>query len=174
MVQLLSRSVEAELREATFTYTEVGQTSDALPTGYRTIQRSRELPPDAFEAAAAGLMCWRVHQRAGLSVLASSDVRPGAVVMLGFGWGAVAVQAPCRVVYTVDETQRRGFAYGTLPGHPESGEERFIIERNPSGVVTFTIRAFSKPASALARVAGPVGHWAQDRITDRYLRSALP
>ena len=29
------------------------------------------------------------------------------------------VRAPCRVVYVVDEPDRRGFAYGTLPGHPE-------------------------------------------------------
>ena len=174
MVQTLSPSEEAELRAASFTYPEIRQTSQALPTGYRALQRSVELPPDAFEAAAADLMGWRIHQRAGLAVRACSEVSPNAVVMLRLGWGAASVQAPCRVVYTVNETQRRGFAYGTLPGHPESAEEAFIIEHNPSGVVTFTIRAFSKPASGLARVAGPVGNWVQDRITDRYLRSAVP
>jgi uncharacterized protein (UPF0548 family) len=31
---------------------------------------------------------------------------------------------PCRVVYVVDEPRRAGFAYGTLPGHPEIGGER--------------------------------------------------
>jgi uncharacterized protein (UPF0548 family) len=75
-------------------------------------------------------------------------------------------------VHTVDEANRCGFAYGTLPGHPESGEEAFIIEGSPTGVATFTIRAFSGPNSASARFAGPAGHWVQDRITDRYLRSA--
>ena len=37
----------------------------------------------------------------------------------------------CRIVYVVDESgpiSKFGFAYGTLPGHVESGEERFLIE----------------------------------------------
>ena len=171
-VTRLSSSSEAALRAADFTYPEIGQTSGALPSGYRTIHRSRELPLDAFDAAAADLMAWRVHQRAGLQVHASSDVAPDAVVVLRLGVGLATVRAPCRVVYTVDEARRRGFAYGTLPGHPESGEEVFIIERSAGGVVVFTIRAFSRPASALARMVGPAGHWVQDRITDRYLCSA--
>ena len=171
-VTRLSASSEAELRSADFTYSEIGQTSGAFPSGYRTIHRRRELSPDAFELAAADLLSWRIHQRAGLQVHASSDVVPDAVVVLRLGVGPATVQAPCRVAYVVDEARRRGFAYGTLPGHPESGEESFIIERSPTGLVLFTIRAFSKPASALARIAGPAGHWVQDRITDRYLRSA--
>lgn len=174
MVPRLSPSSEAELQAADFSYPETGRSSGAFPTGYRSIHRSQELAPESFEAAAADLMCWRIHQRAGLDVHASSDVITDAAVVLRLGWGPAKVQAPCRVVYTIDEAQRRGFAYGTLPGHPETGEEAFIIERNPNGAVTFTIRAFSKPASALARFAGPVGHWVQDRITERYLRSAVP
>ena len=66
---------------------------------------------------------------------------------------------------------RRGFAYGTLPGHPESGEEAFVIERHDDDTVSFTITAFSRHATRLARVAGPLGRAAQRRITARYLRS---
>ena len=47
------------------------------------------------------------------------------VRMMGF------LQAPCRVVYVIDEPDIRGFAYGTLPGHPESGEERFVGAPRP-------------------------------------------
>ena len=94
------------------------------------------------------------------------------MVVLRFELGLAGVQAPCRVVYTIDEARRCGFAYGTLPGHPECGEEAFIVERGPNGVVTFSIRAFSRPASVLARYADPAGHWVQDLITNRYLRSA--
>jgi uncharacterized protein (UPF0548 family) len=172
MAPRLNPSSEAELRAASFSYREVGRTRGAFPTGYRRIERRRQLTPDAFEVAIANLLCWRIHQRAGLDVHASSDVIADAVVVLHLGWGPVQVQAPCRVVYTINEAQRRGFAYGTLPGHPEAGEEAFIIERESTGAVTFTIRAFSKPATALARIAGPVGHWVQNRITDRYLNSA--
>jgi uncharacterized protein (UPF0548 family) len=39
------------------------------------------------------------------------------------------MRAPCRVIYTITEPRRKGFAYGTLPGHPESGEEAFTISQ---------------------------------------------
>lgn len=49
--------------------------------------------------------------------------------MLGIGAGILTPNAPCQVVYVLDEPDRQGFAYGTLPGQPESGEEAFVIER---------------------------------------------
>ena len=33
------------------------------------------------------------------------------------------------VVYIIHEPDRQGFAYGTLPGHPESGDEALMSER---------------------------------------------
>jgi uncharacterized protein (UPF0548 family) len=98
---------------------------------------------------------------------------PGTVAILGFGIGPLILQAPCRVVYTVDEPWLQGFAYGTLAGHPESGEEAFIIEHHDDDAVTFRITAFSRPASRLARVAGPVGVVIQRQITSRYFRSVV-
>ncbi|SIP67631.1 hypothetical protein BN9982_740001 [Mycobacterium tuberculosis] len=44
--------------------------------------------------------------------------------------GIAFLRAPCRVVYVIDEPDVRGFGYGTLPGHPVSGEER--RERRPT------------------------------------------
>ena len=37
--------------------------------------------------------------------------------------------------------------------------------------MTFTITAFSRPATPLARIAGPFGRAIQDHITARYLRA---
>jgi uncharacterized protein (UPF0548 family) len=79
--------------------------------------------------------------------------------------GPVQITAPRQVVYVVQEPARRGFAYGTLPGHLESGEEAFVIERHDDDTVTFTITAFSRPATLLARAAGPAGRIIQHRIT---------
>src|SRR3712207_7231330 len=59
-----------------------------------------------------------------------------------------------RVVYTVEEPDRAGFAYGTLPGHPERGEELFLLDRAPDGQLRLTISAFSRPATWLARAGG--------------------
>jgi len=63
-----------------------------------------------------------------------------------------------------------GFAYGTLPGHPGRGEEAFIIQQHSGGTVSFTIAAFSRPATALAKAAGPAGQAIQRQLTARYLR----
>jgi len=83
----------------------------------------------------------------------------------------LAINAPCRVVYTVDEPGRRGFAYGTLPGHPEAGEESCILEVHDDSRITFTVSAFSRPDSPLARAAGPVGRYLQHWMTSRYLNA---
>ncbi len=71
------------------------------------------------------------------------------------GAGPVRITAPCRVVYTVNEPDRQGFACGTLPGHPECGEEAFLVERDDDGAVTFAITAFSRPATLRAKGLRP-------------------
>jgi uncharacterized protein (UPF0548 family) len=62
----------------------------------------------------------------------------------------------CRVVYVVDEPgsiSRYGFAYGTLPDHAGSGEERFLVEWDRgSGEVWYDILAFSRPQWLLTRL----------------------
>jgi uncharacterized protein (UPF0548 family) len=75
---------------------------------------------------------------------------------------------PCRVVWVVDERHRAGFGYGTLPGHPEAGEEAFVVTRDPSGAVTFTVSAYSRPGLLLTRLAGPFGRWGQRLMIRRY------
>lgn len=98
-------------------------------------------------------------------------MRPDTVVLMRLGVGPVSLRIPCRVVYVVDEPDRRGFAYGTLPGHPEAGEERFVLRRRDDGSVELTIAAFSRPASMLAKVGGPLSRKIQDMMTQRYLRA---
>jgi uncharacterized protein (UPF0548 family) len=78
---------------------------------------------------------------------------------------------PCLVVWTERTSNRCGFAYGTLPGHPERGEERFELRLTRSGEVNFTIVAFSAPGRWFTRVAGPVARLVQDRMTRRYLEA---
>lgn len=118
---------------------------------------------------------WQVQLGAGLQVSASSPTAvAGAVLLLGLGIGSLRLWAPCRVVYAVDEPRRRGFAYGTLAGHLESGEEAFMIEHHDDDSVSFRITAFSRPATRLAKIAGPLGAVVQRQITAAYLRSPCP
>jgi uncharacterized protein (UPF0548 family) len=166
--QLADRLATAEL-----TYPEVGATNAALlPSGYHHLRGSRVIGSgrDAFAAAVSALLAWQVQLRAGLRVTASAPVaEPGAVVVLAVGARPLQVRAPCRVVYTLAEPRRCGFAYGTLPGHPECGEEAFIIQQLDDGSVALSVSAFSRPASVTARAAGPLGRLIQKHVTRRYL-----
>jgi uncharacterized protein (UPF0548 family) len=98
---------------------------------------------------------------------ASSEVAEvGSEVVVGVG----PVRAPCRVVYVIDETDRRGYAYGTLPGHAESGEELFSVRFDPATDQVYAeVRAFSRHGTWWSRLAAPVTSLMQRIITRRYL-----
>jgi uncharacterized protein (UPF0548 family) len=171
---VLPIEVRDRLAGAELTYREVGTTAGNLPAGYH--QFTRSLPAgyghELFVAAGDAVRQWQVQLGAGLQVSASSPTAvAGTVLLLGLGIGSLRLRAPCRVVYAVDEPRRRGFAYGTLAGHPESGEEAFMIEHHDDDSVSFTITAFSRPATRRARIAGPLGAVVQRQITAAYLRS---
>jgi|SRR5579875_334504 len=171
-MQLLAEDEARRLRELPLTYAAAGATlGPALPQGFRVVRRERACPDGVdFTAARRALFGWKVHERAGLQVHASGPAAVGAVVRLGLRLGPVVAHAPCRVVAVIDEPDRAGFAYGTLPGHPESGEELFEITAY-DGRAAVRITAFSRPARLDTRLAGPLARLVQDRITQRYLRA---
>ena len=112
-------------------YREVGATADAdLPNGYR---HSRYLEPvgpgELFSGAVQGLRQWAAHGEAGITIFpAEVPIALGATLIVSRRIGPLHLSAPCRIVRVIDETNCYGFAYGTLPGHPERGEEAFIID----------------------------------------------
>lgn len=145
-----------------------------MPIGYGHVHRDVLLGTGraVFERAVTGLFHWRMHQNAGFTVTSSSTTAaPGVVAVLRLGWRPLRLTIPCRVVYTVEEADRQGFAYGTLPGHPEQGEEAFMVVMTGTREVRIRIRAFSRPASLLARSGGPVTRMVQQYATDRYVRA---
>lgn len=155
-----------------FTYEPVGATRDRLPEGFHHLRRSGVVGHGQhnFERASEAVLHWQAQRRSGIRVEASTDrARPGAVLRLQIGPRPLAVTAPARVVYVVDEEGRRGFAYGTLPGHPEAGEEAFVVELRPDGDVVLTVTAYSRPASLLTRAAGPVNAVFQRFMAGRYV-----
>jgi uncharacterized protein (UPF0548 family) len=141
------------------TYTEVGRTEGGdLPAGYRHLRYRTPLPPAAYRRAGAAVLGWRMHRAAGMRVTASADrAAPGVRVTSTLGVGPVRMVAPCEVVWTVDDDERIGFGYGTLPGHPARGEESFVVQRRPDGGVDLVITSFSRPADWRMRLGGPVG-----------------
>ena len=163
----------------TVTYASVGATLDGTqvaPAGYRLTARDVVIGQgrDSFERAVAATMGWAIQRRSGIrvDVLGEADPRTlrvdDVVVMRVPLW---PVDVPCRVVAVVDEPDRAGFAYGTLPGHPESGEEAFLVEHLADDSVVLRIRAFSRPSSWLFRLAYPAVLAMQSTYTRRYARS---
>ncbi|GAA5158540.1 hypothetical protein GCM10023321_38480 [Pseudonocardia eucalypti] len=167
--------------EARLTYPHAGRTRDLVfgdvsppvaPEGYHLVRRTATLGHGdaAFARARERLWGWAAQRRAG-AVIHPPDTPPaeGLTVLVAPGIGPLRLLVPCRVVWTVDEPDRVGFGYGTLPGHPVSGEEAFVARRDPSGEVRGTILAFSRPATWYTRMAGPAGRAVQRFATTQYL-----
>jgi uncharacterized protein (UPF0548 family) len=142
-----------------FSYPEVGATRDGgpLPAGYHHLRYRTCLGAVALPAAADAILWWRMHRAAGARVTPSQPrAAPGVAVRVALGAGPLWITAPCEVVWVVEEEDRAGFGYGTLPGHPERGEESFMVERAADGRVWFAVTAFSVPARWFTRAGGPL------------------
>ncbi|TDC50554.1 DUF1990 domain-containing protein [Actinomadura sp. KC345] len=144
-----------------FTYTEVGATWDAeRPEGYRHLRRRMLVGHGtaAFGDAADAVMEFWMHRALPVRVDASAPrAAAGVSVVTGLGAGPLRLRAPCRIVWTREEERYAGWAYGTLEGHPLSGEESFVVHLDEEGDVWLTVTSFSRPATALPRAAGPLG-----------------
>jgi uncharacterized protein (UPF0548 family) len=117
-----------------------------MPSGYRHDRYEASVGDGvgALERAGAALLAWQAHVGAGVEVFPpESRVESGATVVLLLRAGLWA-PAPCRVVYVIEEPNEVGFAYGTLPGHPECGEAAFTLSRRDGGQVVIVVRSFSR------------------------------
>ncbi|MFG2875539.1 DUF1990 family protein [Streptomyces sp. NPDC048337] len=161
----------------TLSYRDRGATArQPLPAGYNHLRHRTRIGRgrEVFEAAGVAVTTFHAHRASGMRVRAGSGaVRAGDRVEVGIGLGPLRITAPCRIIWTAYEPTRVGFAYGTLTGHPESGEESFLVDLDPDGTVWFTVTAFSRPASWYTRLAGPVVPFLQlnyARLLGRRLR----
>lgn len=156
------------------TYAYVGATQDmtAVPPGFQYVERRGLLGSGdtTFANASRALRQWQFFRAAGLAVQPGrAEVATGVDVKVGIRLGPARIWAPCRVVWVTAEADRYGFGYGTLPGHPFTGEEAFLVIREPDGKVWFEIRAFSRPAVWYTKAAGPLARSAQRWAAGRYL-----
>lgn len=153
------------------TYDELGATAGPLPPGYRHVRATRRIGTgrERFEQAGNAVMRYGMLRGAGVRVEAGTEVAELGTDVLG-RLGPFA--APCRVVYVIDDSDRRGFAYGSLPGHAVRGEEMFAVRFDPAdGAVYAEVAAFSQPATWWSRLGAPVLVLAQRLVTWRYLHA---
>lgn len=146
-----------------FTYSAVGATATTPPMGYvvdHTRIKLGEGKP-RFQLAKAALQRWEQFRLGWVEAWSrDTPIQTGEVVaVMGRALGLWWLNA-CRIAYVINEsavTTRFGFAYGTLPGHVESGEERFLIEWDQTdNSVWYDILAFSRPNHILTRLGYPM------------------
>lgn len=162
-------------KSAPFTYPDVGATRTEMPDGYHRFRNRRPIGHgrDLFERAATHILDFGIQKDVGTFRGADTETaQPGTELTVVLRIGPLDISAPCRVVYVLDEPDRRGFAYGTLPGHPEVGEELFAVEYDPTDDTVYgLITAFSKPGAWYVRLGGPVARLIQRWFTHRYLNT---
>lgn len=154
-----------------FSYEAVGATSHTPPIGY-VVDRTRiklGKGKQVFQSAQGALQRWEQFRLGWVEAWSpETPIQPGEVVaVMGRAIGLWWINS-ARIVYVVNEsgpTTSFGFAYGTLPGHVESGEERFLIEWDrDTDDVWYDILAFSRPNHALIHLGYPVVRRLQKRF----------
>lgn len=159
-------------RDLALTYEPIGLTELAEPPDrYRRNEWRRILGSgdSVFRRAVTTLSSWGVQRGAGLDVFADGPTESGCVVAMSAPLPVGYIALACRVIAVVDEPDRWSFTYGTLPEHPEEGEERFSVMRTADGQITFEIVAVSRSRQRLARLAPPITRRLQRDATERYL-----
>lgn len=189
------RQFVAEQASLPYTYAAVGATAGTPPTGFVVDRTRIELGAGegVFLAAKSALQHWGQFQLGWVCAWSpDTPIEAGRVVaIMGRAVGCWWLNA-CRIIYTIDGNKDRkvaglgdaagaaaatskaansnpttsyGFAYGTLPGHVECGEERFLIEWNhETDRVDYDILAFSKPNHPLTRLGYPFVRRSQKRF----------
>lgn len=129
-----------------------------------------------FEAACDALRSWaKFRQPWTMPALPLAQIRVGETVgysarVLGVWWSYC-----CRIVATIDDTvdedgiwatddghvRRFGLDYGTVRGHAERGEERFLVTLDADGTVAFELFAMSRPGRWFTWCGLPLARMAQ-------------
>ena len=167
-------SVAAELSRSRFSYAEPGLThpehSSAYPDSFHVDERRVFLGNGeaVFERASRAIFTWQMYATSWTQLFPVTPPVKGSVHCVSAAHFGLYSLNPVRVVYTIKAPVRAGFAVGTLPGHAESGEERFLVEAE-NDKVYFSILAVSKPAGLLVRLAAPFAR----RIQQRFFADAV-
>ena len=86
----------------------------------------------------------------------------------------MSADAELRVIFSIEEPRRVGFALGTVGGSVVSGEESFLLQWLDNDEVWFTVRAFDAPTAFGYRVLPALVRRRRRELFTRYLRAISP
>jgi uncharacterized protein (UPF0548 family) len=162
---LLARSATLKL-----SYSDVGMSRSTQPRSGYAREAHEAIVDMHYERARDQLRAFATHRLPYLFIYpGDARVTEGANVVVCARIGPLWSINPCRIVYIDETPDRFSYGYGTLPGHAESGEESFTVERLPDGRVRADTAAHARPDAWLARLGGPVANRVQRRIKVDYL-----
>ena len=122
-----------------------------------------ELAKEALRQWTQFRMPWTVpaHPLATITVGATAGYSARAA---GLWWSYC-----CQILETIEDThdgqQRFGFVYGTVRGHAERGEERFLVTHDPAtDEVTYQLFAMSRPGRWFTWCGVPIGRRTQAKF----------
>ena len=107
-----------------------------------------------FEIGKQAIMQWEMFPKKWIKLYPTKPtVGIGETVAvtakyLGLWWVNIT-----RIAYVINDMEIFGFAYGTLPGHMEKGEELFQIRMDEKENVYFELIAISKPNTLIAKIS---------------------
>jgi 2-dehydropantoate 2-reductase len=173
---------ERHLGRLALSYDVVGATTPAAeqwapPGGWRADEHTVRLGSgaDLWDTASAAVLSWGIKTRSGFTVdpplEAGHTARQGQRHWLVARFGPVHVREPVEILTIVATPNRAALAYGTLQGHPVSGEEAFIVHRDDDGVVSLTLRSLTSAGRGPWRALFPLILIAQRAYRRRYLRA---
>ena len=158
-----------------FSYSPAGITRNPPQSGYNVDHNRVQLGSGllCFTGAVTAVQKWKMFDLDWVRMFwDDTPIEPGSTVAvvvshLGF-WSMNA----CRIAYVVEESGERhryGFAYGTLPGHAERGEESFTVEWNKQDeTVWYDLLAVSKPGTLAT-----LGYAYARRLQKRFARESM-
>ncbi len=170
----------ASQKDLPFSYKEVGASQTTIPTGYPINHRRIQLGigEKTFARAKDAIRSWTMYQLDWTRLHPNdAPVAVGEVVCVVVNHGFCRSINPCRIIYVLEENgevEKFGFAFGTLPGHSEEGEERFTVEwRHADDSVWYELLAFARPHHILAKIGFPFVGFFQRKFAEDSGRAML-
>lgn len=151
-----------------YTYAAIKQTAHETPVLHYDNDQLRVKighGEATFQKAKIAIQSWQMFPRSWTRIFpANAPIQEGTTIAMNARFAGMWWRNSCRIVYVMDESNRFGFAYGTLPGHVESGEELFLVSKDANEEVWYEIKAFSKPRHWIAKLGYPLIRLLQARF----------
>lgn len=143
-----------------------GVDADRRPGGWFADESTCDLGrgDDVWAAARVAVNEWAFYDQGWLDLYRPSRIAVGElaamIVRIGPGWSTNW----CRITEVIETPTQHGFVYATLHDHAETGEERFLVERDDDGRVTWRLTAVSRPGRWYTFAGQPIVRLLQARF----------